>query len=334
MNPLVLLKHLFIPHDKNDYKPHFFRELSVAILLFCSIFLLGASYGSSFFTHKTILGASVAASVLIDLTNESRLAYNEAPLVKSEKLESAAKLKGEDMVKMGYFAHESPSGVTPWHWFKQVGYDFLYAGENLAVNFTESADVNKAWLDSPLHRENLLNVKFHEIGIATVEGVYEDNPTIFIVQMFGTPVYASNLSPETKGTITEKTIESSNTKITSSSTLLALGDVKGEATGTVETFLPIVNTSELAVVKNTKEGAEEATTSTQFKKYSTWYGRLVFGGPHYVDVIYKGLIILVAFALVTMILIEIKKQHPKHILYGVVLLVTLIIFVFINQGFF
>ena len=137
MNLHQLFKHLFIPHHGNDYKPHFFRELSLIIILVVSFFLLGASAGSSFFIHRTVLGSSVVSSVLIDLTNENRLAYNETPLIKNENLEKAANLKAEDMVKEGYFAHNSPQGITPWHWFSEVGYKFLYAGENLAINFME-----------------------------------------------------------------------------------------------------------------------------------------------------------------------------------------------------
>jgi hypothetical protein len=38
-----------------------------------------------------------------------------------------------------------------------VGYAFQYAGENLAVNFTESTDVDQAWMNSPDHRSNILN---------------------------------------------------------------------------------------------------------------------------------------------------------------------------------
>ena len=73
MKLIQAFKHLFIPHDKNDYKPHFFRELSVAIILFGSVFLLVMSAGSSFFIHKTVEGVSIASSVLIDLTNEDRI---------------------------------------------------------------------------------------------------------------------------------------------------------------------------------------------------------------------------------------------------------------------
>jgi hypothetical protein len=326
MKVIAWFKHLFIPHKKNDYKPHFFRELSVAIILFTSIFLLGASAGSSFFIHKTVEGVSIAASVLVDLTNESRLAYNEPPLVISPKLKEAAQLKGEDMANLGYFAHESPTGVTPWYWFKKVGYEFLYAGENLAINFTEANDVKNAWMNSPKHRDNLLNVKFREIGIATVEGVYNNVPTIFVVQMFGTPAKAQ----------VEKIVEENPmnaTSIESTETILAVGDVKGEAAKASTTLESVVETKELVVVKDTTATEMELSTMPP-EKYSTWYDRLAFGGSRYVDIIYKILIIIVAIALITMILVEIKKQHTKHILYGVVMLLALVSFVFINRGFF
>ncbi len=362
MKVLTVLKHLFIPHDKNDYKPHFFREFSVAIVLFGSTFMLGASYGSSFLIHKTVLGASVVASVLVDLTNDNRMTYHEKPLIRNAKLDTAAQLKGEDMAKFGYFAHESPAGVTPWHWFKQAGYAFVYAGENLAINFTESSDIEKAWLDSPTHKANLLDVKFHEIGIATVEGTYENNPTIFVVQMFGTPAYAdtgvpvsttpvlqsaplvplSTTTAPTEATSSLKVIAKNDAKkIATTSVMLAQasstqGEVKGEAIGVVQedvTMLPIMTTKELAIVKNTG-GSEVVLPETTAPRYSTWYGRMLLDWPQYVDTLFKALILVVAVALITMILVEVRKQHYKHILYGVCMLVVLTLFVFINKGFF
>lgn len=331
----IILKHFFIPHEKNNYKPHIFRELSVATLLFGSVFLLGASAGSSFLIHKTVEGASIAASVLIDLTNDDRIASNEEPLVKSEKLNQAATLKGKDMASKGYFAHNSPEGVTPWYWFKEVGYDFLYAGENLAINFTESRDVENAWLNSPAHRANLLNVKFHEIGIATVEGTYNNNPTIFVVQMFGTPASAQTVPVPSVSTTTEKVLETNQVKEKSTSTELATltGEVKGEE-NISNALVPVLSTDSLEIVKNTNGIELKIINGTPVEKYSTWYGRLLFGGSHYVDIIYKILIFIIAIALVTSILVEVRRQHPKHILYGIALLLILTTFVYINRGFF
>ena len=187
MNIVDRLKHLFIPHEGNDFKPHFFREASVAIILFVSIFLLGASFGSSFFLKKTVLGATLATGVLIDLANESRMQDTKAPLTHSAVLDRAAQLKGEDMAKEGYFSHNTPEGKTPWYWFEQAGYKYEYAGENLAVNFTDSSEVHTAWTKSRGHFLNIINPRYTEIGIATSTGMYKGREAIFVVQMFGTP---------------------------------------------------------------------------------------------------------------------------------------------------
>lgn len=336
MKPHTLIKHTFIPHQGNDYKPHFFRETAISVMLFFSIFLLGASFGSSFLLHKTVLGANIAVNVLVDLTNDARIAYNETPLVRSATLEDAALLKGQDMVRYGYFAHDSPSGVTPWHWFKQAGYLFLYAGENLAINFNESKDISDAWLKSPAHRANMLDINFREIGIATVEGVYEGNPTTFVVQMFGTPVFPG--LGKVEAATTEKTSASQKKTATSSlalATTTTNGAVKGDSVDESSPIKTVVSTKDFAIAKDTTyESTTSATLLTTAPQYSTWYDRLVFWGSHYVDTIYKVLILIIALALLTMILVEVKKQHPKHILYGVLMLLILSIFVYINRGFF
>ena len=350
MNLHQLFKHLFIPHKGNDYKPHFFREISLIIILVISFFLFGVSAGSSFFIHRTILGASVVSSVLIDLTNENRLAYNETPLVKNEILEKAANLKAEDMVKHEYFAHNSPQGITPWHWFTEAGYKFLYAGENLAINFMESSDVEQAWLASPTHRANLLNVNFKEIGIATIEGLYEGNNTIFVVQMFGSPAKVSaqtrivdtatttssmllakneNVATSSKISLIQKIKKATSTELS-----LISGVVEGANIEEIPTLQPVVTTNEFAVVENQSDTVTPIESKTILQTYSTWSDRLLFGGSRYVDKIYRGMIVFITFALFTMLVIEIKRQHWKHIFYGFVTLLTIISLLVINKGFF
>jgi hypothetical protein len=131
--------------------------------------------------------SSVLPSVLVDITNENRLVEGLGELEQNDTLTQAAQLKAEHMAENGYFAHDSPSGVTPWHWFEEAGYSYEHAGENLAVNYSDSQDVVEAWMDSQLHRENILERDFTEIGIATARGQYEGKETVFVVQMFGTP---------------------------------------------------------------------------------------------------------------------------------------------------
>ena len=69
-------------------------------------------------------------------------------------LTAAAKRKAEHMFAENYWAHISPTGVEPWYFILDSGYDYSYAGENLAKNFNTSKEVVAAWYQSPTHRDN------------------------------------------------------------------------------------------------------------------------------------------------------------------------------------
>lgn len=182
------LKHTFVPHEENNYKPHFFREHVILSMLIGIILLLLLSFTSYIIIRTTTFGSSVASSVLIDLTNQTRKKNGLSPLIYSKKLSDAAMMKGQDMALREYFAHFAPDGTSPWHWFSKVGYKFLFAGENLAINFRSSKEVEKAWMASPKHRDNILDTRYEEIGIATVPGTVNNKLVLFVVQLFGKPV--------------------------------------------------------------------------------------------------------------------------------------------------
>ncbi len=182
---ISLLKHTFIPHHENDYKPHFFREHIILSILVGSILLLLISFTTYLVIRTTTFGSSVVSSVLIDLTNQTRVKNGLPPLLYNQQLSKAATMKGEDMVLREYFAHFAPDGTSPWHWFNKSGYTFLFAGENLAINFRSSKEVERAWMASPKHRENILDTRYEDIGIATVPGRLHNKLVLFVVQFFG-----------------------------------------------------------------------------------------------------------------------------------------------------
>ena len=138
--------------------------------------------------------SAILPNVLVDLTNSDRLENNLFVLNVNPLLEKAAQMKAEDMAEKGYFSHNSPIGKTPWEWLDEVNYKFAYAGENLAVNFSDSKDIDKAWMNSLSHRENILNEHFTEIGIAAARGWYKDKESIFVVQFFGRPAKTKVIS--------------------------------------------------------------------------------------------------------------------------------------------
>lgn len=180
------VKKYLIPQKDNDFHPHLLGTFPLAVLTLVVFAILAFS---SF--HIQIINspnlASVVSRVLVDMTNTERARENIGLLSTNPLLTIAAQAKANDMAQKGYFAHNSPEGLTPWYWMKEAGYSFAYAGENLAVNFTDSADVEDGWMNSIKHRENILNKKFTEIGIATAQGIYKGKETTFVVQMFGRP---------------------------------------------------------------------------------------------------------------------------------------------------
>lgn len=180
-------KKCFICGGQKDCKLHFSRK-KIFILFFVSIFAIEMLFASGIFDLQQIsrFFASIYPDVLVGLTNDYRQANSIAILTVNPLLEEAAKMKAEDMAQKGYFAHTSPEGITPWHWFEKAGYNFVYAGENLAINFSDSEALHKAWLSSLGHKENIVNKNFSEIGIAVARGLYKEKEAFFVVQLFGT----------------------------------------------------------------------------------------------------------------------------------------------------
>lgn len=180
------VKLAVVPHAANDYRPHAIRRYGLAGLLLL-VFLLQGTYNSV--TTGSVLGVTtdVTPYSLLAATNDARQSEGKQELALNEQLSEAARLKAEDMLKNQYWAHTSPSGVTPWDWFGKVGYSYSDAGENLAKNFTTSNAVISAWLQSPTHRANLLKAEFEDVGFATVSGTLDGRAVSIIVAMYGAP---------------------------------------------------------------------------------------------------------------------------------------------------
>ena len=132
--------------------------------------------------------AAVLPGVLNTLTNLERSKVGEAELKENPLLTQAAQAKANDMAKNNYFAHVSPDGKTPWYWFNKAGYQYLYAGENLAVHYSESGFVTQAWMNSVTHRANIMKQNYTEIGTAVATGTWRGVESVFVVQLYASPL--------------------------------------------------------------------------------------------------------------------------------------------------
>ena len=163
------------------------RILKSDILLYCIVLVLVLRVFVVLFSVNlplNIFFADITKSSLESLVNQTRQAIGLQPLVGNSKLDEAAQMKAQNMVQENYFNHTSPSGTSPWHWFLQAGYNYKYAGENLAVGFYESEEVYNAWLNSPSHKENIVNPNYTEVGTAVLRG-FGFGDAVVVVQEFG-----------------------------------------------------------------------------------------------------------------------------------------------------
>jgi len=112
-------------------------------------------------------GSSYASfqNQVIQLVNEQRTANGLKPLTANAPLTNTATLKSQDMAKLNYFDHTSPTYGSPFDMMKKYGITYRAAGENIAMGQTTPAQVMQGWMNSPGHRANILNASFTQIGV-------------------------------------------------------------------------------------------------------------------------------------------------------------------------
>jgi hypothetical protein len=191
------VKNYFIPSEDNNHKPHSLQIQSVsciiAVILLIELVFLASVFSPLASIFKSNL-AAVLPSVLVVATNDARKDISAPVLQTNEKLQVAAQYKADDMSRRSFFSHINPDGNQPWYYLDLAGYSYIAAGENLAIDFIDSEDVHRAWMNSPTHKANITEAQFSEIGIATSRGTYEGKDVIFVVQFFGKPKPAETLA--------------------------------------------------------------------------------------------------------------------------------------------
>ncbi|MBE1554742.1 CAP domain-containing protein [Sporosarcina limicola] len=111
--------------------------------------------------------ASVSAieKAVLDLTNVERQKAGLAPLQTDSKLMNSARQKSADMASKNYFSHTSPTYGSPFDQMKTNGITYRSAAENIAMGQRTAEEVVKGWMESPGHRQNILEASYTHIGI-------------------------------------------------------------------------------------------------------------------------------------------------------------------------
>jgi len=305
-----LAKDFFIPYEGNDHKPKSLRPKSLGVYVAIAIVIKIAVTGFLFFTYPDQAQlAAIVAERMVSLVNTERTDSGVAELSVNQELVTAAARKGSDMLEKQYFAHDTPDGKKPWQWINRTEYDYVYAGENLAMDFTSAEVVQAAFMKSPSHRRNILNPKYKEMGVAVLSGEMNGRQTILLVEFFGTqrkdistlattqqpaseqPTVVSQVKPETS------VVPAQPTKPT-----VAGEQISEPVNQEIESITPEVPTEGIIVVAASQQDSKA----------------LVDLVIEYSNIFFIAFLIFILVSLTLNIFIKIRVQHSSVILQTVV----------------
>ena len=67
---------------------------------------------------RPLLPKDIDLNTLYSLINQDRATESLTALTRNDELDSSAQAKCADMVAQNYWAHNDPSGQTPWHFLR------------------------------------------------------------------------------------------------------------------------------------------------------------------------------------------------------------------------
>jgi uncharacterized protein YkwD len=118
------------------------------------------------------ISAQEASDATLCLLNKERRSRGIRPLRDNARLDLASQRHANDMAARNYFAHGDFVGrIRSAHYLKNArGYT---VGENIAWgswDYASPAAIVNGWMHSPGHKANILNSRFHEIGLGVARG--------------------------------------------------------------------------------------------------------------------------------------------------------------------
>ena len=119
------------------------------------------------------------AKEVFNQVNAYRIANGKAALKYSSTLNEVAMKRAWELSQN--YSHVRPDGTKCFTLYKEKGYRYSAAGENIAYGQATSSGVFEAWKCSDRHRKNMLG-DYEEMGV----GVYKSNGVYYWAQNFGT----------------------------------------------------------------------------------------------------------------------------------------------------
>lgn len=113
----------------------------------------------------TTSAMSTFLSDVLTLTNQFRQQNGLSALTYNTRLGTAAQGHSQNMALRDFFSHTGLDGSEPWDRVTAAGYQWSRVTENIAAGQRTAQDVVQGWIDSPGHRENMLDPQVTQIGL-------------------------------------------------------------------------------------------------------------------------------------------------------------------------
>jgi uncharacterized protein YkwD len=122
---------------------------------------------------------------VLQLVNLERADAGLDPVIANPALQKIADDFACRMIVDDFFGHTDPgTGQGPGDRATEGKYAFYAIGENLAAGQETPAEAMRVWMQSPAHREIILDEKWSEVGLSVRFG---GEFAIYWVQEFGVP---------------------------------------------------------------------------------------------------------------------------------------------------
>lgn len=200
-----------------------------------TLFIIGCASAHGIFSQTydfcrnelpPIPGNAFAEKKILELVNEERKMAGLNLLEYDSALQSAARQHSQEMLKLGYFSHTSPTSdlKNPSDRVYRAGVSDFIVGENIALHSldagpeTVAAQLMQQWMNSPGHRANILRPEFTHMGVGVIsskDSTVQDTlikgrktrRVIYFIRHHGTQVFTSRSLVVSKLELTRKETE-------------------------------------------------------------------------------------------------------------------------------
>ncbi|MCL2157239.1 MAG: CAP domain-containing protein [Methanobrevibacter sp.] len=138
------------------FKKQFLKIIFIVLALFC------VGIMPVIFAEEVLAASTTYENQVLDLVNKERSKVGVAPLKMDKVLSDAAKIRTKEVKRK--FSHTRPNGSPYYSLSSKI------KGENIANGQKTPATVMKAWMNSKMHKNNILNPKYKSIGIGYLKG--------------------------------------------------------------------------------------------------------------------------------------------------------------------